>query len=216
MLADEIGAAYLDLLEALARLSSAAVVERWGRLFGLLACEAELYPEPLVGDAWQNHLLDRLIADENAFSLKAQRTSLDRIGPTLLAQSRRDLATLHVLFTLNGRALLEQAREHCDEPLHLSGWDGFAPLLGDTPLHDPTTQALKRKLAAADDWATLVEPLAGHYYRCGAGSFGRYRAFRWERRGQLGHLAGIRPAGPDPTRRPDRLRRRATAPDREH
>jgi predicted AAA+ superfamily ATPase len=194
VLADDIGAAYLDLLEALAELTPAAVVERWGRLFGLLAYEAELYPELLVGDAWQNHLLDRLIADENAFSQKAQRASIEQLGPALVAQTRRDLATLHVLFTLNGQALLE----HCDEPHHLSGWDGFVPLGGGTPLHGQTTQALKRQLAAADDWAALVQPLAEHFYREGAGSFGRYRAFRWERRGHLGHLAGI--AQPDPIR----------------
>ncbi len=198
VLADDIGVAYLALLEALAELTPAAVVERWGRLFGLLAYEAELYPEPLVGDAWQNHLLDRLIADENAFSQKAQQATIEQLGPALVAQTRRDLATLHVLFTLNGRALLDQALEHCDERLHLSGWDGFAPLNGGTPLHQPTTQALKRHLAAADDWAALVQPLAEHFYREGAGSFGRYRAFRWERRGHLGHLAGI--AQPDPIR----------------
>ena len=207
VLADEIGAAYLDLLEALARLSSAAVVERWGRLFGLLACEAELYPEPLVGDAWQNHLLDRLIADENAFSLKAQRTSLDQIGRTLLAQSRRDLATLHVLFTLNGGPLLEQAPRALRRaaPPERLGRVRAAP--GRHAAARSGHSTLKRKLAAADDWATLVEPLAGHYFHNGAGSFGRYRAFRWERRGHLGHLARHRPSGPDPTQRPDRLRR---------
>jgi uncharacterized protein len=198
ILDDKVGQAYLDLLEALAALSSSQIAGRWGRLFGLLAYEAELGSGPLVGDAWQNHLLDRLIADENAFSQKAQRARFEQLGPALVSQTRRDLATLHVLFTLNGRALRDQALEHCDEPLHLSAWDGFAPLPDGEALHGPPAQALKRQLAAADDWAAMVEPLAEHFYREGAGSFGRYRAFRWERRGHLGHLTGI--SQPDPIR----------------
>ncbi|MGE3270183.1 MAG: hypothetical protein AB7P40_15635, partial [Chloroflexota bacterium] len=93
VIADEIGTAFLELLEALATEESPARIGGvYGRLFALLADEVELSAETPVGDAWQNHLLDRLLETETPFSRKAQRASLENIGASLLAQVRRDLA----------------------------------------------------------------------------------------------------------------------------
>src|SRR5262249_20822471 len=77
VLDDEIGQAFRTLIDRLRddedpRRARVA----WGRLFALLAAEVELSASSLVGDAWQNHLLDRLLTDENPFSHKAQRASL--------------------------------------------------------------------------------------------------------------------------------------------
>src|SRR5437773_1451276 len=67
-------------------------------LFHALATEAELSPRRLVGNAWQNHLLDRIVNDENAFSSKAQRTGLNGMGAGLLAAAKADLVELRALF----------------------------------------------------------------------------------------------------------------------
>ena len=207
VLADEIGEAFLELLELMtAEADPARVGAAYGRLFGLLADEAELYPEPLVGDAWQNHLLDRLLADDNPFSRKAQRAELARIGESLLAQVRRDLMTLHTLFALDAervaRAAAHAAGAESDDPW--IGWHRSSPLgsAGGPALHTPLGRELKAHLAAVADWPALLPELAAYYARVGAGLFGRYRAFRWLRgrdddRGH-GHLEGI-PA-PDPIR----------------
>src|SRR5688572_14578718 len=66
------------------------------RLVALLIEEAELYPEEIVGDPWQNHLLDRMLFSENAFSRKAERVSAERMGEGLLRQTRRELAILQI------------------------------------------------------------------------------------------------------------------------
>lgn len=208
VLADEIGALFLDLLEALtSEESPARIGSIYGRLFALLANEAELTSEPLVGDAWQNHLLDRLLETESPFSRKAQRAGLDEIGPSLLAQVRRDLGTLQALFGLDGVRLARAAAHAANaEPADAwVPWDGFAPLTtGDGPAA-PESHALKERFAATEDWPALAEALADQYARIGAGPFGRYRAFRWVREdgpghapGHAGRLVGV-PA-PDPIR----------------
>src|SRR5206468_3522417 len=83
VLADQIGIAFVELLDALATDEAPAQVgAAYGRLFALLADEAELSTDPLVGDAWQNHLLDRLLETETPLSRKAQRSGLARSAAT--------------------------------------------------------------------------------------------------------------------------------------
>src|SRR5689334_15267211 len=61
---DPLGRAIRAIAEASTNLNAA-------RLVTLLAEEAELYPDEAVGDAWQNHLLDRVLFAENVLSRKA-------------------------------------------------------------------------------------------------------------------------------------------------
>jgi predicted AAA+ superfamily ATPase len=174
VLADEIGTAFLDLLEALVTDESAARIGSvYGRLFALLADEA-------------------------------QRASLDGIGASLLAQVRRDLSTLQALFALDAVRLASAAAHAANaEPTDAwVAWDAFSPLTnGDQPTATPS-HALKQRFAATEDWASLAEALADQYARIGAGPFGRYSAFRWVREeGQgpsHGRLVGV--AAPDPIR----------------
>jgi predicted AAA+ superfamily ATPase len=208
VISDEIGVAFLDLLEALsAEESPARIGGVYGRLFALLADEAELTDEPLVGDAWQNHLLDRLLETETPFSRKAQRASLEQIGPSLLAQVRRDLGALQALFSLDAVRLARAAAHAANaEPADSwVPWNGFAPLTNGNGPAAPASHALKERFAASDDWPSLIDALAEQYARIGAGPFGRFRAFRWVREdgtghqpGQIGRLVGV-PA-PDPIR----------------
>src|SRR5690606_23822532 len=130
-----------------------------------LADEAELSSEPLVGDAWQNHLLARLLETETPFSRKAQRTGTDGLGASLLAQVRRDLAALQALFSLDAPRLARAAAHAANaEPSDAwVAWDGFAPLTnGDAPTAS-ASHALKERLAGSDDWPSLAEALAEHF-----------------------------------------------------
>jgi len=201
VLADDVGAAFLDLLEALTTdIEAARVGAIYGHLFALLAEEAELYPEPLVGDAWQNHLLDRLLAEESAFSRKAERAGVESIGASLLEQARRDLSSLQALFALDAVRLARAAAHAVGvEPTEgWVGWHEFAPLGRGTPIHPPAGRELKARLAEAADWAALLPELGAYYARGGAGPFGRYGAFRWVHDEGGGRLVGI--PEPDPIR----------------
>jgi predicted AAA+ superfamily ATPase len=208
VLSDEIGTAFLDLLEALSvEESPARIGGVYGRLFSLLADEAELSAEPLVGDAWQNHLLDRLLETETPFSRKAQRagsTGLEGVGAALLAQVRRDLGALQALFSLDAVRLARAAAHAANaEPSDVwVAWDGFAPLSDGVQPAAPSSHELKERLAASEDWPALAEVLAEQYAKVGAGPFGRYRAFRWVREEgkgpSSGQLVGV--AAPDPIR----------------
>jgi predicted AAA+ superfamily ATPase len=145
-----------------------AVAETFGRLWEKLALE----PHPLLPDAWQAHLVGRLLDDENPFSLGAERGEM---SPALVEQGRRDLRTLQELFDLEGEILLRMVE---DAVPGLSGvWVPWRdPERADEP---SPRRAIARKLAATDDWGDSTRLLADHYARHGAGRFGRHRAFRW-------------------------------------
>jgi predicted AAA+ superfamily ATPase len=195
---DDVGHAYLALLQALDDRDAPDADRQRARLFGLLAAEAELYPDALVGDAWQNHLLDRILADENAFSLKAQRAPVDALGPALVEQARRDLAILQQLFGLSDHHLTQTAVELDDRAPVPVGWSDFQPLAPGAPSPTPAARAFKQRLAESTDWSGVVGDLAAYFYDHGAGLFGRYRAFRWAISDGHGRLEGI--AEPDPIR----------------
>jgi uncharacterized protein len=175
----------LGLLEVLAapRPDPASVAGVFGRLWGGLASEADR----LLPDAWQSHLVARLLDDENPFSLGAERGGLR--GP-VLEQARLDLRTLRTLFDLDAPSLLGMV-------------EGAVPGLAGiwVPWADPThpgedspRDAVARKLAAAGDWGAMADLLADHFARHGAGPLGRHRAFRWEGEG----LRAV--PNPDPVR----------------
>jgi uncharacterized protein len=170
VLASPVSKHFLALLGLLAadRPDPAAVAGTFGRLWEELALERER----LLPDAWRSHLVGRLLDDENAFSLAAER---GEASPALVEQTRRDLRTLRRLFDLEAEPLLDVVE---DAVPGLEGvWVPWTdPERGDTssPRH-----ALARKLEAAEDWGRCAGLLADHFSRHGAGSFGRHRAFRW-------------------------------------
>ncbi len=176
---------FLGLLEILAggRPDPASVAGAFGRLWEGLASE----PDRLLADAWQSHLVGRLLDDENAFSLGAERGTA---GGAALEQARRDLRTLRILFELDGERVLGMVEEAVPE---LSGlW---------VPWSDPTKYGeasarggISRKLVASEEWEGLAEALAAHFARHGAGVFGRHDAFRWDGNGLRAVL------DPDPVR----------------
>jgi predicted AAA+ superfamily ATPase len=175
----------LALLEPLAqeRPDPDAVAGAFGRLWEELAVE----PEHLLPDAWQSHLVGRVLDDENPFSLGAERGVL---GAAVLDQARRDLRSLRRLFDLEAGLLLGMVERA------VPGLQGVW-----TPWSDPDGPAgvsprreIARTLAAAGDWGDCAEPLAEHFARHGAGPFARHRTFRW----RDGRLRAV--PYPDPVR----------------
>ena len=174
---------FLELLGLLGgRPDPGVVADVFGRLWEELALEEER----LLPDAWQSYLVGRMLDDENAFSLGAERGT---VGPSVLRQAGRDLVTLREMFAWDAEALL-------------GGVEAAVPALTDmwvawsdpAPEEDSPRHNIARKLSAAEDWEACVPLLADHFARHGAGPFGRHRVFQW-RGGKLG--AVLRP---DPVR----------------
>jgi uncharacterized protein len=170
VLASPVSKYFLALLGLLAarRPDPAAVAGTFGRLWEELALERER----LLPDAWRSHLVGRLLDDENAFSLAAER---GEASPALVKQTSRDLRTLRRLFDLEAEPLLNVVEDAVPglEDVWVPWTD---PERGDTssPRH-----VLARKLEATEDWGRCAGLLADHFSRHGAGSFGRHGAFRW-------------------------------------
>jgi uncharacterized protein len=167
----------LELLEE-ERPDAGAVAKVFGRLWEGLALEEER----LLPDAWQSHLVGRVLDDENPFSLGAEKGEVD---PSLLEQAQRDLRTLREMFELEAAVLL--GRVESAVPALAGIW---VPWTTPEPVDDTPRGTIARKLSAAEDWGACAELLAGHYTRHGAGPYGRHRAFLW-REGRL--LAVSRP-----------------------
>ena len=170
----------LGLLELLGeeRPDAGAVAKVFGRLWEGLALEEER----LLPDAWQSHLVGRVLDDENPFSLGAEKGEVD---PSVLEQARRDLRTLREMFALDAAVLLGWVESAV--PALAGIW---VPWARPEPVDDTPRRTISRKLSAAEDWGACAELLAGHYARHGAGPYGRHRAFLW-RGGRL--LAVSRP-----------------------
>lgn len=171
------------------------------RLFSHLAAHAEFQPRRLVGDPWQNYLLNQIICDENPFTLKAETAPVGKLSPGLKYAAARDLKYLQVLFQLDNVRLLEimAALFPAAMPQDWPRWDQLSrgPREGNHNVDGEETR-LKAAMAVSDDWSSLVDDLASYHYRHGAGIFSLYRAFRWQRVGKGGQLCGI--AHPDPVR----------------
>lgn len=201
VLDDPIGHAFGALLGHATMRGAAAptVIRDHGQLFALLAEAVELGHGPLVGDAWQDYLLGRILADENPFSRKAQRAG-STMGSSLLLAAGRDLAALQVLFQLDARALIAALTALDPEELRdvLLPWDGLQPLDEARPAG---ALAARRWLADAPDWSIVALDLAAYYRREGAGLFARHRAFRWQVADGGGRLVGVE--WPDPIRLSD-------------
>ncbi len=170
----------LSLLELLGeeRPDAGAVAGVFGRLWEGLALEEER----LLPDAWQSHLVGRVLDDENPFSLGAEKGVVDS---SVLGQARRDLRTLREIFALDATVLL--GRVESVVPALAGIW---VPWTSPEPVEDSPRRTIARKLEAAEDWGACAELLAGHFARHGAGPYGRHRAFLW-REGRL--LAVSRP-----------------------
>ncbi|MGH2411380.1 MAG: hypothetical protein ACRDGS_13590, partial [Chloroflexota bacterium] len=194
-LADPVGEAMLALLDCLdhrpmsdtgAPAPRGSLVARtYARVFALLAAEGA--PALEAADAWQSHLLWRVVDDQNPFSRAAAAGGAAAVAPSVLDQARRDLRGLQWLYSLDADAIREAASALVGEELSdaLASWRAVsAPDSG----HWPRT-AIARRLSLALDWGAMAEDLAAHWRAHGLGLFARVQAARWSAR--AGGLEGI-------------------------
>lgn len=187
VLADEAGGLYQELLRGVTRnpLDRLGISDLFSRLVRRLLLDHRVPPGV---DPWAYHLADRVLFDENPFSLEAECRPWADIPPALRRQAEAELEALGEVaaFGLGGLARLLGVGQALAE-----GFAGAAP----------GGQSLRLRLATTPAWAGLLPELAGHYRHHGVGIFGRYRAFRWQRREGRGRLAPVEQ--PDPVRLAD-------------
>lgn len=199
--ADPASQSVLSLLSALAVPAPAAgmVAAAYARAFNDLAAVAD--DEAIAGlpDAWQAHLTARLLDDANPWSTRAESGGSAAVALGLVAQARRDLAALRLLFDLDARSLWSLAREAVIDAMPVLG-DAWAPWRDlAVPAEDggnAARTALRLSLARTADWPSLADELAAHWSRHGTGIVAHFRALRWQ--GRAEGLRGI--AHPDPAR----------------
>jgi uncharacterized protein len=170
ILASEVGAALIELLQAIAngdRSQGNALIclTAYGRFFKALADQ---------NCSWEEYLIDRLLQAENPFSLQVQNINLlapvetpNRLSPALLTAAQQDLASLYTLYTC-GQYIPQWVEQIGGRPvcwLECSIADRQHPIF---------------KALRSQNWGELTNSVAAYYQQVGVGIFGQYRALRWQ------------------------------------
>lgn len=173
----DIGKSLLALLASFTNEDTIACSQAYGQWFSSLA---------LAQQSWPQHLIDRVLAADNAFSQQSQHLpgspetsaqSVEHVAHDLLNAAEYDFAILHSFYQLSTKQLSHWVGQKCDEPAPP------APISLISPAQLPS-----------------INEVVTHYRTHGIGIFGQYAAFRWQTHPDrvTGKLIGI--PKPDPIR----------------
>ncbi|MCF4970272.1 ATP-binding protein [Nostoc sp. CMAA1605] len=178
VLQDEVGIAFLELLQAIRYTDADArgCLQAYGSYFHALANQQQ---------TWEDYLITQILMAENPFTQLAQKRDFEDLPQALVIAAQHDLQILQSLY-------------ECSSAI-LSEWVQGVGHLAVSPVvwyvePEATATGLVSSLHHCDNWADLVEELANHYRQCGTGLFAQYRALRW----QAGEFIGI--PHPDPVK----------------
>ncbi|WP_427159862.1 ATP-binding protein [Aliinostoc sp. HNIBRCY26] len=178
VLQDEVGIAFLELLQAIRYTDADArgCLQAYGSYFHALANQQQ---------TWEDYLIIQILTAENPFTKLAQKRDFEALPQALVVAAQHDLQILQSLY-------------ECSSAI-LSEWVQGVGHLAVSPVvwyvePEATTTGLVSSLHHCDNWAELVQELANHYRQCGTGLFAQYRALRW----QTGEFIGI--PHPDPVK----------------
>jgi len=196
-----------------------AVADAYTHAFRALAVAANDDPLADLPDAWQSHLVARLLDNDNPWSAQAEtarargvRSSESAafvIASGLRAAARCELRALRLLYDLDAAILCDLARTAVEGAMPAlrdawTPWRELSPPLYAHKDSDPRS-AMARRLTSTENWVDVADELTAHWARHGTGMPARYHMLRWERRGANGTSGasghGLRPiAHPDPVR----------------
>ncbi|MBE9166687.1 ATP-binding protein [Pleurocapsales cyanobacterium LEGE 06147] len=175
---DEVGAAFIDLLHDISicdrqsktnkETAEVNCLQVYGRWFKILAA---------TGQSWQDHLITKILLDENPFSQQVQKIALEDLPSSLIAAVKHDLQIVQNIYNCSTQTICEWVQTASNSPLAPIPW---------------IERSTKTFFARRENWTEALEALAGYYRQHGTGIFARYRALRW----QQGKLIGI--VHPDP------------------
>ncbi|MGK7875477.1 MAG: ATP-binding protein [Xenococcaceae cyanobacterium] len=175
---NEVGNAFLNLLQTLHQRDSNLQTRQMASVFCLQAYGNWFKTLAARNQSWQDYLITQILRDENPFSQKVQRVSVQDLPPSLIAAAKHDLQALQSLYNCSSQQISQWLQTASQLPVTPVAWD----------LETATTTFLHHQ----DNWADALEELAAYYRQHGTGIFAEYRALRW----QQGQLVGI--AHPDP------------------
>jgi predicted AAA+ superfamily ATPase len=172
VLDDATSRVYLELLRAIVEKAGSAMIRsRAAELFRNLTAgpRSGLAGSP---DAWQRHLIGRILHDDNPFSRSAGAASFEAIPAGIRRAARHDLAALGQLAAIGGARLGALLRASVGD----TSWTNLDEL--DSPATLPEFAA-RLLTSQGVGWPELLPELAAHYRRFGVGRFAAHRAFRW-------------------------------------
>ncbi len=178
VLDDAVGQTFLSLLDALST-SKGATNERtrcltaYSQWFRALAS---------TGRSWGDHLLERLLIDDNAFTRAVQTQNLTELPTPLLSAAQHDVQILQGLYDLSPSYISQCVETACQLSQAPVVWSILPSVL---PIEFPL------------DWSEGLPQLVEYYKQRGTGQFGQFYGFRW----QQGQLLGIH--NPDPVQLED-------------
>ena len=181
VLTDEVGQAFLNLLQALRQLElmqsmrhsdidDLGCLRAYCHYFKALAARNQ---------SWQDYLITQILTDDNPFTRQVQQTDLANLSPALVAAAKQDLQALQILYQCSSEQLSQWVQATVQLNVAPVAWNQLVEVDRELPL-------------PSENWANSVEELAAYYRKFGTGIFAKYKALRW----QGGQLVGI--AHPDP------------------
>ena len=181
VLTDEVGQAFLNLLQALRQLElmqsmrhsdidDLGCLRAYCHYFNALAARNQ---------SWQDYLITQILTDNNPFTRQVQQTDCANLPPALVAAAKQDLQGLQILYQCSSEQLSQWVQAAVQLNVAPVAWNQLVEVDRELPL-------------PSENWANSVEELAAYYRKFGTGIFAKYKALRW----QDGQLVGI--AHPDP------------------
>ncbi|MGE4282547.1 MAG: ATP-binding protein [Clostridia bacterium] len=187
---DEIIIAYSDLINELS--SATPIVKQllscYHQFLSLLI-NAYASDKQIIGDLWENHIINLVLTDENVFSLACEKETDEEKYKGFLDIICFDLKQLHVLFKCNEKCL----QNILESKTAIKTWPSY-----EIDYTNNIDSEMKNILFMSEDWCNEMDKLKHYYYQFGCGAFSFFKAFRWNQQNIGGSLAGIE--SPDPIR----------------
>jgi len=175
------------------------LVLRYHDFFGSLVNQSESSAEPIVGNLWQDHILNLVLTDENPFSLQCEKTGIAGLGRDLIQLTQRDLALLRKLYDFDFSSITSCMKERSDEfsldfpePYSIERGEAF-------PFPESYFKEkynVKKLMGDLPEWDQCINILGKFYHEKGCGIFARFWAFKWVSDKVIDQLVGI--SNPDP------------------
>ncbi|AJA49006.1 putative ATPase (AAA+ superfamily) [Clostridium pasteurianum DSM 525 = ATCC 6013] len=173
---------------------------------GELSCFTNLYSNFFFylakngANSLEEYVVDKIIFDENSFSLKAQIKIAEKDENLMERAAANDLANLQLIARLNPCSIKNEiirCFENSDFKYiveRLPEWK----VEGDTSLDNSPehVKKIKNVFYSSSKWKECIVELRKFHENYGCGIFAMYRAFVWERENNIGYCKGIE--HPDP------------------
>lgn len=134
--------------------------------------------------SFENHIINKIIFDENPFSIRAQEENSDESMVLIERAAANDLQNLQTISKLNSKIIKS---ELLDNYIHnefelsviekLPEWGITKEFKEDVPEY---IMELKNEFKQTSDWTKCIEKLKQFHRAYGCGIFSNYKAFVWQ------------------------------------